>query len=234
MGHFSRVESQLNREMQDLSKELLFEKAATVKKQIEALSYLKSQPVSPQEFLVNPNLVEDSRLEALESLKKSLSALLLEQSPLNRIEVFDVAHLSGTSATAAMTVAVNGEINSKYFRHFTIKHAKTTSDVDMMAEVVARRLKNSDWPMPDLIVLDGGKPQLAAVLALSASHLVLPPLAALAKQFETLVIPVGKTYEEITLPKSHPGLLLLMRLRDEAHRFSRRLHHKHRSKNLTR
>ena len=81
------------------------------------------------------------------------------------------------------------------------------------------RLK-TDWPKPDLIVLDGGLPQL------SLAHKERPcAVIALAKQEEIIYTSTSK----IKLPRTHPGLQLLQRLRDEAHRFSRRLHHKHRS-----
>ena len=143
--------------------------------------------------------------------------------------MFDIAHLSGTAATAAMTVAQAGDIDSKYFRHFKIKSAKPTSDVDMMAEIISRRLKRADWPWPDLIVLDGGVSQLSILHNLT-SH---PPIIGLAKQFETIIIPQENgEYKELRLSKSNKGLLLLMHLRDQAHRFSRRLHHHQRSKSF--
>lgn len=183
------------------------------------LRHLLSRPVSANEYLVNPNLVTDRQREAIQALQAAL------QTPsLRRIEVYDVANLSGTAATAAMTVAVDGEINSKNFRHFTIKTKSTPDDVAMLKEVLSRRLKRADWPKPDLIVLDGGKPQLSA---LTHNPALPDPCAfvALAKKEEVIYTPDGR---EIRLPRRHPGLQLLQQLRDEAHRFSRRLHHKHR------
>ena len=114
-----------------------------------------------------------------------------------------------------MTVAIDGEITPRNYRHFTLH---TSDDISMMKEVLTRRLK-TDWPTPDLIVLDGGLPQLSVITWNI-------PTIALAKREEIIYLPNGKN---ISLPKNHPGLLLLMRLRDEAHRFSRRLHHKHRA-----
>ena len=174
-------------------------------------------PVSPDDYLINPNLTADKRQSALDALKSALSV-----NELRTIEMYDVAHLSGVSATAAMTVAVDGEPDHRRYRHFTIKSPRTDSDVDMMREVLIRRLRRSDWPLPDLIVLDGGKPQLSILKSQISDFNI--PVIALAKRDEILVFPTDK---------SDPGLLLLVRLRDEAHRFSRRLHHKHRSKSLT-
>lgn len=185
-----------------------------------ALRDLLHQPISPEEYLVNPNLVADKRQEALLTLKTALNIW-----PLSRIEMYDVANLAGTAATAAMTVAIDGEIDSKNYRHFTIKTSRP-NDVAMMKEVLTRRLKRQDWPQPDLIVLDGGKSQLSIA---KTERIQSYPLIALAKKEEIITVPSSKGFSEIKLDRDNPGLQLLMHLRDEAHRFSRRLHHKHRS-----
>ncbi|MBI2008248.1 excinuclease ABC subunit UvrC, partial [Candidatus Amesbacteria bacterium] len=101
-----------------------------------------------------------------------------------------------------------------------------SDDISMMKEVLTRRLK-TDWPQPDLIVLDGGLPQLSAIR--NSSFVIRCPVIALAKKGETIYF---LDAPPLKLPHSHPGLQLLMRVRDAAHRFSRRLHHKHRNKSL--
>lgn len=211
-GNFSVVSRKLKQQMSQAAKMHNFENAAVVRDQIKNLEYLLAKPVSADEYIVNPNLVEDKRQQAIDSLK---GVPFLKGDPFLRIEMFDNAHLSGTSPTSAMTVAIDGEPNSKYYRHFTLH---TTNDIDMMSEVLQRRLKRLDWPHPDLIVLDGGKPQLSIV------NWSIPTIA-LAKKDEIIYTTDN---HHIKLPKDHPGLKLLMQLRDEAHRFSRRLHHKHR------
>lgn len=223
-GHFSAVKKNLTLQMKYSSKNQNYELAAVYRNQLHSLELLTAFPIPPDEYLANPNLTQDLRQMSLDSLSQ-----LLNIPTLHRIEMYDNSHLSGDSATAAMTVAQNGGLSPNLYRHFTIKKSVTNSDVDMMAEVLSRRLKNTDWPKPDLIVLDGGKPQLSAVAHLLPSGMCL---ISLTKRDETLIVPHGDTYTEINLPKSHPGLQLLQRLRDEAHRFSRRLHHKHRSQNL--
>jgi excinuclease ABC subunit C len=91
----------------------------------------------------------------------------------------------------------------------------------MMREMLNRRLANTSWPKPDLIVLDGGKSQLSVI-----SDQLTVPVFALAKQEEIVYVQNGT---QIKLERNNPGLQVLQLLRDEAHRFSRRLHHKHRS-----
>jgi excinuclease ABC subunit C len=221
-GQFSVVRRNLTLQMMVESSGQNYEQAGLIRNQIQALDHLLITPITPDDYLTNPNLTQDLRQQALDSLSQVLSL-----PPPHRIEMYDNSHLSGTAPASAMVVAVNGEILPRLYRHFTIKSADPKSDVAMMVEVITRRLKNSDWQTPNLIVLDGGKPQLSSIF-----HLVPPEikLISLAKSHETIVIPAEAGYREIHLPKSHPGLRLLMHLRDEAHRFSRRLHHKHRAK----
>lgn len=226
-GNFSAVKKQLYSEMQSASKSAQYENAAKIRDQLSALDYLLTQPILPEEYLANPNLVSDRRQSALDSLTNLLKAYFPQLNTLNRIEMYDMAHLSGTSATGAMVVAINGEVNSAHYRHFTVKNLKGNSDVDSMKEVLTRRLSRDDWQLPDLLILDGGVPQLSAVSPLT--HI---PLISLAKRNETLMVPQQGQYLEINLDKGDPGLQLIQRLRDEAHRFSRRLHHKHRSQSL--
>lgn len=209
-GHFKLVKTSLTGQMKAASKSLDYEKAGEIKMSLDALDYLLNKPIRPDDYIANPNLISDRSQQALESLKHILPG------GLNRIEFYDNAHLSGTHPASAMTVAIDGEITPRNYRHFTLH---TSDDISMMQEVLNRRLKRGDWPKPDLIVLDGGLPQLSIV------NWKIPTIA-LAKREEIIYFTDNK---QIKLPKSHPGLQLLMRLRDEAHRFSRRLHHKHRA-----
>lgn len=225
-GQFAAVVTDLKKHMITYSKNQQYEKAAAAKKSLTALEYLLHTPVSPDEYIVNPNLVSDTRQAALSALLTQLAPHLPQLTSLNRIEFFDNAHLAGAAPTSAMTVALNGQVTPKNYRHFHIQ-AAAASDVHMMQEVLTRRLKRSDWPSPQLIVLDGGLAQLSVIHVLTP--LSLPPIIALAKRQETLYFPDGHSLQ---LPPDHPGLQLLMHLRDEAHRFSRRLHHHRRSRTL--
>lgn len=216
-GQFSKIYSQLKIDMTAHAKALEYEQAGIIKNYLLALDQLLHTPISPDDYIVNPNLTSDRRQAALTSLSEVLSL-----PRLHRIEMYDVANLSGTSATSAMTIAIDGEVSPRAYRHFTIKYS-TPNDVAMMSETLTRRLKRTDWPTPDLIVLDGGKSQLSI---LKNIHTAIPVIA-LAKKEEVLTIPKDGDFVEIKLPTTNSGLQLLQNLRDEAHRFSRRLHHKH-------
>ncbi|MEK7504370.1 MAG: GIY-YIG nuclease family protein [Patescibacteria group bacterium] len=209
-GQFNSVTRELKLQMTKTSKEKNFEVAAIFRDKLKNLEYLLQTPVAADEFIVNPNLADDKRREALENLSKL-------GKNLHRIEMYDISNLSGTSATGAMTVAIDGAVTPGEYRHFTIKF-KGLDDVSMMREMLTRRLHN-DWPKPDLIILDGGMTQLSIVTWDI-------PTFGLAKQEEIIF---SKSGTKIKLEGNNPGLQLLQLLRDEAHRFSRRLHHKHRS-----
>lgn len=219
-GEFKHVLSALKIQMQIESKAQNFEAAGQLRDQINHLEQLLQTPVLPEEYLINPNLVDDKRQEALLALSAALNIPVAK-----RIEMYDIANLAGKAPTGAMTVATDGQPNSKFYRHFTIKGLDTPNDVEMMQEMLARRLKNADWPKPDLIVLDGGMTQLSITKSLN----VQCPIISLAKQEEIIFRPDGT---QIKLDRSNSGLKLLQVLRDEAHRFSRRLHHKHRAQVL--
>lgn len=231
-GRFSAVTQKLHSQMLKASREQEYEQASVYRNQLLSLQSLSYKSLPAEDYLLNPNLADDLASASLEQLRLDLSPYLAYlPSVLNRIEMFDIAHLSGSSATGAMTVAVSGHINPGNFRHFHIRRASTTNDVDMLLEVVSRRLKRTDWPYPDLLVLDGGIPQLSIVSPIRKFSPRLPVIA-LSKNRETLVIPQKSGFFSLSLPINHPGLRLLIRLRDEAHRFSRRLHHHNRTRML--
>lgn len=227
-GNFVSVLTRLKTEMLDYSKHQKYEEAGYAKQQIDALNYLLHPPISPDEYISNPNLTSDLRDSRLLALSQSLKEIDIHTSKLTRIEMYDIANISGSAATGAMTVAFEGEIAPRLYRHFTIRSKATPDDVAMLKEVLTRRLKNTSWPAPDLIVLDGGQSQLSIVSDLQLLFPdTLPPIISLAKKQEILMAPHNR---QLLLPKNHAGLLLLEHLRDEAHRFSRKLHHKHRQK----
>src|SRR3989344_1274634 len=151
------------------------------------------------------------------------------QQPLQRIEGYDIANLAdGKAATGSMVVFTRGVPDSDEYRQFRIKSVKGANDVAMLREVLRRRVRN-DWPLPDLILIDGGRPQVNAVVTelkdwLARMGASAPAIIGLAKREEEIIIP-GRT-KPLKLKKSDPFLLLLMHVRDEAHRFARRYHHK--------
>ena len=156
-----------------------------------------------------------------EALRELHGALGLAGLPAH-MECFDISHISGTFVVASMVHFTDGRPDKAQYRRFAIKSFIGNDDFKAMEEVVARRyrrLSAERKPFPDLVVIDGGRGQVAAALkAFIALDLPPPPIVGLAKREETIVFPDERP--PLDLPLSHPGLQLLQRLRDEAHRFA--------------
>jgi excinuclease ABC subunit C len=171
------------------------------------------------------------RIAALEELREVLN---LESLPV-RVECFDVSNIQGESIVASMTVFVDGRPKNAHYRTFAIRGLEGQDDFGAMREAVSRRfarLRSGDGDesfarMPNLVVVDGGKGQLAAALA-AMDELDLPRVAviALAKREEEVYVPGFPA--PIALDRSSPALQLLQRIRDEAHRVALRYHRRKR------
>ncbi len=167
------------------------------------------------------------------------SALALPAAPL-RIECYDISTLHGRHSVGSMVVFTNGRADTKAYRRFRVRRDEGhADDVAMMAEVLRRRFSEERTAderfaaaRPDLVIVDGGKPQLgAARAALAEAGAVDVPLAALAKREEELFVPGFD--EPAVLPAGSPSLYLVKRVRDEAHRFAITYHRELRGKAMT-
>ena len=169
---------------------------------------------------------------AMSGLADLQAHLGLDALPL-RIEAYDVSNIQGVAATASMVVFVEGMPAPQEYRRFRIRAVQGPDDYAMMQEVLRRRLKRAliseadretAWTkVPDLIIVDGGKGQLNAALAVLAENgLDGLPIVGLAKAQEEIFTP-GRA-EPLVVPPDSPGLHLLQRLRDEAHRFAIEYH----------
>lgn len=195
-------------------------------------------------------LVEMALVNAQKELEKILSAqneahntLISLQQLLNmpvyprRIECFDNSNMAGTDPVSSMVVFVDGLASKDDYRKFIIRDAKENDDYACMAEVLTRRLSNTDAPLPDLLVVDGGKGQLSMAMAV-LKNLGLEghfQIAAIAERD----VKLGEEADKIYLPGrvnpvntrgSVKALYLVQRLRDEAHRFAITFQRKRRSK----
>lgn len=164
------------------------------------------------------------------AVKKLAEALDLPRLP-ERMECFDISHIQGAETVASMVVFENGKPAKKEYRRFKLKTVQgTPDDFKSMVEVMERRYgKETDWPMPDLIVIDGGKGQLSSVLpVIRATGITDVPVISLAKREEKVFVE-GKS-DSILLDYHSPELQLLQQIRDEAHRFAITYHRQLRGK----
>ena len=183
----------------------------------------------------------NSRSKALNDLQKFLN---LPNSPL-RIECYDMSHLQGSNYVGSMVVMEDAILKKKDYRKFKIKSIDGNDDYAAMAEVVRRRLMNllkeeSDqsndassfsYP-PQLLLVDGGKGQLSATVAVLKELNLFEriPVASLAKRNEEIFLP-GKS-EPVILPRNSESLYLLQRIRDESHRFAITYHRQLRKREM--
>lgn len=166
-------------------------------------------------------------------LKILIKELHLKREP-KIIEGFDISNIQGKFAVGSMVRFTDGVPDKKEYRKFKIKTVKGINDVKMIYEIVSRRYKrilNEKKTFPDLILIDGGKGQLhSAHKALQDIQLSNLPHLSLAKKEELIFIHGKDT--PLRLSRSNPGLKLLQRVRDEAHRFAIKYHKQLRSKEM--
>ena len=163
---------------------------------------------------------DDMTIVACERLKELLS---LKKYP-RRIECFDISHISGVDKVGSMVVFIDGVASKDDYRRFKIKTVEGNNDFLSLKEVLSRRLSklNTDeeekFAKPDLIIIDGGKGQLTAVEEAFKTYAPDIEYISLAEREEEIYIPNSSM--PIILPKSDYRLMLLQRIRDEAHRFA--------------
>lgn len=194
----------LEREMQGASKKTEFEKAAKIRKQLFALQHIE-----------DVSLIGDESRNADNELGKGKGM---------RIEGYDISNISGTSAVGSMVVFQNGKPDKNEYRKFKIRTVGQPDDTGMLREMLSRRLAHREWALPDAIFVDGGKGQVNAVLGALAEAGLKIPVVGIAKG------PTRKNVEVIGSIPEGVSKAMLLRIRDEAHRFAISYHRSIRGK----
>ncbi len=207
----------LQGEMEELSQQKDFEAAIKVRDQLRAIGALYSGTKDINYF------------KEAEQLERALG---LDHAP-ERIECFDISNIMGNQSVGSMVSFVNGRPDKSNYQRFKIKTVQGIDDFKSIAEIVMRRytrLKKEGLPYPDLIMIDGGKGQLAAACDVLKGLGIQIPIISLAKREEEVFLPTKRN--PIVLSKDSLGLKLLQRVRDEAHRFAITYHRKLRNQNV--
>lgn len=192
-GKQEKILKNLKKEMGIASKNLEFEKALKIKKQIFALQHI-------QDIALISDV--ESQLPKINS------------QTFCRIEGYDISNISGASAVGSMVVFINGKPDKNEYRKFKIRNFAQSNDVGMLKEVLRRRLRHQEWRYPNLFLIDGGKPQVNATKEVFSEFNLKIPVVGIAKgvtrKKNEIIgrIPIG--IEEKTL----------IQIRDEAHRFA--------------
>jgi len=235
-GNVTGLIRDINKKMQTYSKNENFEEAAVCRDLLDKFYFVQKTFREAEEYINNPYLVDDISKKSLEEIKDFLP--VLKNLP-RRVECYDISNISGKEAVGSMVVSINGTIDKSEYKRFRIKFKKTPDDFGMLYEVLYRRLKRElpgsdmkSWGVPDLIVVDGGKPQVSSASDVLRDLEILVPVVGIAKKYETLVYKEGKDFIEKTFPKDSLGMKLIIKLRDESHRFAQSYHHLLRKKSL--
>ena len=182
------------------------------------------------EWILKRQKRKDVIPKTIEKLKSDLSL----EIPPKRIEAFDVSHLGGKNIVGSMVCFINTQPKKSEYRKFIIKSVEDNNDYASIKEIVLRRYtraKKELSPLPNLIIIDGGKGQLSAAgFSLKQLGLEHIPIIGLAKRLEEVYVPGFKDPQSID--KQSPGLFLLRKIRDEAHRFAITFQREKRNANL--
>ncbi len=220
-GNKSKLLAQLHQEMQTAAADLQFEDAAKLRDEIKMLESLDDRGeldthVQPEVFYIDPK-------KGLAGLRKVLK---LPETP-RTIEGVDIAHLGGTETVASLVRFIDGLPFKPGYRRFRIQDVEGIDDYRSIQEVVARRfqrLYDENDVFPDILLIDGGKGQLAAAMGAFAALDIPPPIVlSLAKQEEEIFLPHQS--DSLKLSRHSYALRLLQYVRDEAHRFAQHYHH---------
>lgn len=223
-GEREKLLKELEKTMYDAAAKGEYELAAEARNQLFGLKELKKKIVfSDKEFL---DISSDQAL-------KELQILLGLEHPPRRIEGYDISHQSGTNTVASMVVFINGTAARNEYRKFKIRSSRN-DDTKSMIEVISRRLKHSEWELPDLIILDGGIGQVNAVLPFLKDKNIT--VVGRDKSGDHAKIANVKIYipEKGILPLSSGShaARLIARIDEEAHRFAITYHSLLKRKNM--
>ena len=213
---------EMRSEMEAASKDLDFERAATLRDQIVAIEKLDQRGKKGEGWQPEAEGFYQDPKKGLESLARALE---MEEVP-RALECIDIAHLQGGETVGSKVTFVDGRPLKNAYRRYKIKTA-ANDDYASIREVVSRRYRDAGTGQelyPDIIIIDGGLGQLHAAMEVFESLDVRPPMVISLAKKEELIYTQARS-EPIKLGRENPGLKLVQAIRDEAHRFAQHYHH---------
>jgi len=212
---------EMKREMSRAAKDHRYEEAAKYRNRIYAIEHIRDVAIIGRDDINLPHN-RDQQVGSIDLM--------------GRVEAYDISNISGTSAVGSMVVFEEGEPAKAKYRKFKIKTVKGINDVAMLEEMLRRRLKRyllypDAWPLPEIMVIDGGKPQVNRIARLLKEFDLEVPLIGLAKGFDRKQdrLVYNRTDREVQRV-AHRGKEVFQKARDEAHRFAVKYHRYLRSK----
>lgn len=247
-GNYKKVIKDLSSEMFEMSEKLDFESAAKIRDSMNNYQYMSNSYKTGEELLEGIGELE----KAGSNLNKLIQILSfyfpIFDTYLNkptdslskfRIEFYDISNLGDTNIVGSFITLEGEDFNKNLYRKFKLKDQGVQNDFQAMAKVLERRMDHLEsWGRPDLIVIDGGKGQLSVALKVTGKYKI--PTVSLAKKQETIFLKSLKNFNDLSLakftslelPTTDPALKILIKGRNEVHRFSVSYNRQLRSKSL--
>jgi len=222
-GKKKKIILNLKKEMSEYAKKKEFEKAGIVKRKIFALNHINDVALIKDD--ITQENIFGKVLGSPRDYTRSDHSQKYFPAPLFRIEAYDIAHMSGQSMVGVMVVVENGEVNKSEYRKFIIKTQKGSNDTGALEEVLSRRLRHSEWGLPNLIVVDGGTAQKNVANQVVSRYQFKIPVVSVVKDDRHK--PKAIMGDEIIIKKYKKEILLS---NSEAHRFAIAFHKDRRSK----
>lgn len=226
-GKFTVVLTSLEKELIKKIKQGRYEEGLILRNKIKTLKTLTSRRFFDGQDLLTENNHWQIELQLL------LNKFWQKQKPtvIKRVECFDISNLSGQQAAGSMVVFTKGAPDKKEYRRFQIKKTQEMGDLAMLKEVLERRFKRKDWALPDLLIVDGGRPQVKAAFNILKQLKLKISLLGIAKSPDRLVIGNNK-FQTVYLKENSNLFSLIRYLRDESHRFAKKYHRLLRKKKM--
>lgn len=219
----------LEKEMKVFVKKHAYEDAARLRDQIQSLQRIHDIALLNKSFVSDSFQISDFRLQINNGDTGSKSKICNLQSEIRRIEGYDISNLGSTGMVGSMVVFTDGFPDKKEYRKFKIKR-EGQSDVDCLEEVLRRRLHHPEWPLPDLFLVDGGLPQVNQIKKLFKEQNITTPLLGIAKGPERkrndIIFANNANTNHDSVNRREfirwvdEHRVLLIAVRDEAHRFA--------------
>ncbi|KKQ24644.1 MAG: Excinuclease ABC subunit C [Candidatus Roizmanbacteria bacterium GW2011_GWC2_37_13] len=218
-GGVTDILNNLYKQLKSLTKEKKYEEAIFIRNKIFRLERLINHPTSNVETIHELSLQKENHLAIfLKEIKKYFPTL----ERLDRIEAYDISNLQKSNQVGSMVVLTKGVIDKDEYRRFRIKDQGLKSDFDRLKEVIRRRFKNA-WQLPNLIIVDGGRPQVRVVMETLKEINQKIPVLGIAKNPDRLVIGTDG-YSTIRFPQTNKAFNIIRLIRDESHRFAKKYH----------
>lgn len=242
-GKKPSVLKKLQKEMGLASKNQEYETAGKLRDQLRDL-----ETIFAHARVLRP--AEEKKAVDWQEIEKYLQKILGITQPISRVEAYDISNIQGKEATGSMPVFINGKPAKEHYRKFKVHIADKSNDFAMLQEVIGRRLRHQEWQYPDLMIIDGGKPQLSAALKAidktikQTTHNFHDRENYVRNIRSIRVTAIAKKRNELFLPEKSKPLLLrdmpqavsnfILHIRDESHRFAVQYHRVLRKKVLLR